>query len=113
MSITDTNVIDMIGTSHEGDETVTLAISDHLDWAEEHLKEHLFLIQEKINTYLRFIESGEINEQFPSAKGKKPVIELIGKYALPSSTDWFFSKIKEGLNAAGYEFRFLHQDLTA
>ena len=37
---------------------VRLIISDHLDWTEE--GEHLLLLQSKLNSYLAFVESGEI-----------------------------------------------------
>ncbi|WP_407059149.1 DUF6572 domain-containing protein [Ralstonia syzygii subsp. celebesensis] len=38
----------------------------------ENSEEHLLLLQEKINCYLRFIESGEIYNSFPSAEGRSP-----------------------------------------
>lgn len=39
---------------------------------------HLF--EEKINTHLAFIESGQIYESYPKAEGKELVIRIIRKY---------------------------------
>lgn len=54
-------------------------ISDHLDWDDE--LEHIHALQEKINAYLRFVESGEILGKYPQAAGKTPVIRA------PKNTD--------------------------
>jgi hypothetical protein len=51
-----------------------LVISDHLDWTEQ--GEHLLLLQSKLNSYLAFIESGEIYGKLPKAIGKKLLFRL-------------------------------------
>ncbi|WP_374762261.1 DUF6572 domain-containing protein [Massilia scottii] len=58
---------------------VVLNITDHLPF--EGHNDHLFVLQEKINTYLSFVESGEILESFPTAKSRSVVIKVICKYA--------------------------------
>ena len=108
MSITEPDKIDMMGIPIIDDGTVILGMTDHLEWFEDDMdsvKEHLLLIQEKINAYLRFIESGEIDEQFPSAKGRVPIIRLMSKYASPPSTDDFFTEVKRILETAGCKFQ--------
>jgi hypothetical protein len=67
MSVDQKDVVDALSRSHDGSE-VTLTISDHLDWSQP--LEHVFTLQEKINSYLAFIESGQVLETFPDAKGK-------------------------------------------
>ena len=76
MSVEQTNVVDFISTSKDGHEVI-LTVSDHLEWDAEN--KHLFLLQEKLNSYLRFIESGEIFDTYPNAKGKRIAIQI---YAL-------------------------------
>ena len=76
MSVIDTNVIDMIGTTSEG--VVTLTISDHLDWDE--IEEHLLSLQQKINTYIEFIESGNVYDILPLSKDKPKAIRVYFKY---------------------------------
>jgi hypothetical protein len=46
---------------------IILFICDHLPWSEDHQEtlEHMYLLQEKLNKYIGFIESGEINARYP------------------------------------------------
>ncbi len=104
MSIEQTKVIDFIGTDNKTG-NINLGISDHLDWKDPK-NEHLLILQEKINTYLAFIESGQLYQEYPSAKGKKIIIRIIGKYPLNSEAEKFY-KISSGIVAeAGFELRF-------
>jgi hypothetical protein len=102
MSVEQEDVIDAIGIDQAG--MVTLAISDHLDWSEEN--EHLVLLQNKINTYLRFLESGEILENYPQAKGKPCSIEIVGKHDLCEPAQAFLQQAKLVLDDAGFGLRF-------
>ena len=79
MGIENSRVIDAI--SIDLNRNVVLTISDHLEW--DLRNEHILLLQDKINAYLAFIEEGELYEQYPNAKGRKVVIQLVTKY-LPS-----------------------------
>ena len=54
--ILEPTVLDGVGFSEDG-QTEALAIFDHLDWEDE--KEHLLLLQNKINHYLVFIQGGQ------------------------------------------------------
>lgn len=56
MSIIDKDKIDSIGINKDNGKVI-LEISDHLDWSCEY--EHLVMLQDKINSYLSFIESGD------------------------------------------------------
>lgn len=44
---------------------LVLMIADHLDWENE--LQHLSLLQDKINAYVSFIESGKIYSVYPDA----------------------------------------------
>ncbi|WP_261334802.1 DUF6572 domain-containing protein [Rhizobium leguminosarum] len=81
MSLDQTNVVDAIGVDDATGELV-LTITDHLEWTGSD-KEHLLLLQEKLNTYLGFVESGEMLETYPDAKGRAVLIDVVCKY-LPS-----------------------------
>ena len=81
MTVEQTDMIDLIGVDQETGEVV-LTITDPMPW-EDQVEDHLFLLQEKINTYLGFIESGDILEEFPEAAGRDPVITIVGKFSLP------------------------------
>lgn len=97
----DTIVIDFISTNKDTKD-VTLTIADAYDWKDE--AEHLFLMQDKIHTYLAFIETGQSYEIYPNAKGQKIVIALFAKCSLPEIAVAFLEKVNEFVTNAGYEF---------
>lgn len=106
MSISETNVVDFIGVDPEK-KVARLAISDHLGWdTPEDEKEHLWLLQEKLNAYLRFIESGELYQNYPDARGAKCEIELVAKYPLSVSGVRFFEQIKPIVQTAGFDLLY-------
>jgi hypothetical protein len=107
MSVDQTDVIDSIGIDSAKNEAL-LIISDHLEWGrdENFDKEHMYLLQEKVNAYLRFIESGEIYEAYPKSRNKALVIRLIGKYDMCESAMIFFKGIEEALAKAGHKITF-------
>src|SRR5262245_34166060 len=106
MSIDQTDVVDFI-VENPGTDEISLAISDHLPWDED-AKMHMFLLQEKVNTYLRFMESGEIYEAYPAAKGRSLIIEVVGKYQMTREAEAFFKRVVDALHNAGYKIWFRH-----
>jgi hypothetical protein len=101
MTIEQTDKIDFVSVSDAGE--LTLSISDHLDW--EDSGRHLVLLQDKLNAYLRFIESGELGEKFPHAVGKPIIINLVAKFDLSKQGSSLIAQAREVLSAAGYELR--------
>jgi hypothetical protein len=79
MSLDQTNVIDAIGTEHDG--TVVLSIIDGLDWSDP--EDHLAALQDKLNTYLGFVEAGELFIEYPSAENHHARIELVSRLPIP------------------------------
>jgi hypothetical protein len=101
MALDQTDVIDFISGNKDSKEIV-LYITDHYEWGEED-ERHLLLLQDKINVYLGYIESGEILEKFPYANDKKKVIKVIGKFELTQIAKDFFKKGAEIIRNAGYD----------
>lgn len=68
MTVAQTGVVDWLGiekvTGH-----VSLSVVDDLDWSDE--QNHLLLLQEELNTYLAFIESGEVFERLVEEVGRR------------------------------------------
>ncbi|HIP76484.1 MAG TPA: hypothetical protein EYH12_05050 [Psychromonas hadalis] len=103
MSVVETDKIDAIGVDKEG-QRVFLSIIDSLVWDAENV--HLFTLQEKINSYLFFIESGELNKAFPDADSFSLVIELVLRYAPSDEAITFFDKTIQILLDKGVIFTF-------
>lgn len=107
MSIEEKNKIDVISINKE--EMLVLTISDHLEWDDEN--EHLLLLQEKINSYLDFIENGQLAESYPDKAYKKIMIQIVFKYQPNKTAEDFLEKASEAIIGIGYGFNFyqLHQ----
>jgi hypothetical protein len=102
MSVEELKVVDIISTTREG--RVVLTISDHLDWKET--RDHLLILQEKINSYLAFLESGEIFEKYPDAKNRGLGIKIVFTYQPTSEANFFLRKAKAIVEEAGFGFGF-------
>jgi hypothetical protein len=104
MSIEQTNVIDFASIDRASG-NLHLTISDHLPW-DHNEGNHLILLQNKLNAYLRFIESGEVFEKLPDAKGRSIVINLVGKFSLSQKADRFFELARSRIEEAGFRLQF-------
>jgi hypothetical protein len=102
MSIENSNVIDFCSIDKQGN--VVLTISDHLSW--DDTKQHLLFLQSKINAYLHTIESGELLENYPAARDKNVVINLVMQYWPSPAGHQYLEKAKAFLNERGYDFYY-------
>lgn len=103
MSVEETKIIDLIGVDKESGQVI-LSISDHLEWKTS--DEHLLLLQEKINSYLRFIESGEINESYPDALNRHAIIRICAMHEPDKKGLHFLAEVKKIVEGAGFGFEF-------
>lgn len=99
MTVEQISVIDAIGTNTSTG-AVHLTVSDHLEWNQEHIA----TLQEKLNSYLAFVESGEINSAYPNAVGRKIVIDLVLKHRPNKEATSFLSKVGEIIESSGLSF---------
>jgi hypothetical protein len=103
MTVQKSKLVDAIGVDNMTG-FVTLFIFDDLEWEKE--EEHLLLIQEKLNVYLHFIESGEVYNAYSQAANKDIEIKIHFKYQFPDSCIYFFEQVKEIIVDSGYHFNY-------
>jgi hypothetical protein len=107
MSIDQADKIDFVNIEYKtGD--VLLSISDHLSWDEDE-GEHLLMLQTKLNTYLAFIEGGQMYRQIPETMGRRIVINLVGKFPRSEEASKFFRLASQAIHDAGFSLRFQHE----
>ncbi len=99
MAVDNPNIIDVIGTDQTTGEVV-LTISDHLEWDDRN--EHLLILQEKINRYIGFIETGELREKYPEAEGQPIRVDVVYKYPPGEDGDRFLRLASETFEKAGW-----------
>jgi hypothetical protein len=78
MSIVEGDKIDMVLTDKEKKYSI-LVIADHLDWQEDE-GEHLVLLQNKLNAYIHFLESGQFEQNRPDLAGLPVAIRIAAKF---------------------------------
>jgi hypothetical protein len=111
MSVDQKDTIDFLSRSRvTGD--VTLTISDHLAWDQP--REHIFILQEKINFYLAYIESGQILEACAEADDSRIIIQVMFRCAPPDGeVTRFLATAREKIAAIGYHFTHFVPDLES
>lgn len=90
MSVIETDKIDGVGKGEEKGELMLL-ITDHLDWKNE--QEHLMTLQNKINSYLGFIESKQYEEIYPNDSFEEYVIEIHFKNGISENCFHFLDAV--------------------
>ena len=103
MTLEQTQLIDVIGTDRQTGK-VHLTISDHLPWDPDN--QHLFVLQQKLNTYLAFIEGGEVYSSYPDAKSRDFVIKIVLRYRPDGEGVRFLELAKQTVENAAIEFHF-------
>jgi len=103
MSVEKTKEVDSIGVDNTTG-YVTLAIFDSIDWKDE--EGHLLLLQEKLNAYLSFLESGEVYNAYENAKGREFEIKIHFKYGIPQKGQEFLNNVSETMTNAGFHFNY-------
>jgi len=104
MAIEKTDVVDAVGIEKSSGDVV-LTIADFQDW-ESSETQHLQMLQEKLNAYQRFIESGQLLEAYPSAKGRRLVINIVGRCEPSAKAMRLLAIARQSFEAAGIGFRF-------
>jgi hypothetical protein len=69
MSNDQTNSVDF-ATVDEASGDLWLTISDHLPWDQDE-GSHLTFLQNKLNLYLRFVETGEVFKKYPMPRSAR------------------------------------------
>lgn len=77
MSVDRPDVVDAVGIDRVSGEVV-LTIADPLEWDES--GDHVLLLQEKVNRYFGFIESGELLQRYPDAADRPVRIDVCCRY---------------------------------
>lgn len=87
-----TNKVDLIA-SHEKMKEITLyLVAEVGEWDKKNI---LFDLQEKINAYAEYIDSGEIWISYPKLKEYKPIILVKSVDSIPEDAIVFLKRAKE------------------
>ena len=96
MAVDKDRLIDMMSfDTNNGD--VVLTISDHLEWSDTVL--HQQTLQAKFNTYIAFVESGEMFELYPQSKNRRVSIRLVYKHKPDQNGRLFIERARKVISS--------------
>ena len=98
MAVADPKVVDAVGTDINTDEVV-LSLIDANEWGE---RAHLLALQEKLNAYFAFIETGQLLEEYPNARGRAIRIDVICRFEPDDNARSFLAKARATAQSANW-----------
>lgn len=94
--------VDVVTMSADGS-TIILSLVETRTW--DSTGQHLIDLQAKVNAYLDFVETGQLVERYPEAKGKKVLFRLHSVEAPDKRTSEFIELVRrEYLTPRSIEF---------
>jgi hypothetical protein len=106
MSIEQQNTIDLVVPDPKTGKTV-LVLYDFFEWYDDKDDgEHLLMLQEKMNTYLAFVEGGQLYRDWPEAVGGKIEFLVLAFYPLGVQAKRFYELATKTITDAGFSLRF-------
>lgn len=100
MSVSEADKVDIVA-SRPGSPCVVLVVADHLPW--DDLAGHMTTLQAKLNTYIDFIESGQVRrlKEPPIPPNPELLIRIAMRHAPPPGAQEFFTKAAAVLASIG------------
>jgi hypothetical protein len=106
MALQKTRVIDRVGVE-AGSGHVVLTVVDEMDWSDDQL--HLLALQQKLNTYLSFVERGEVFRRLarsggPTLPRTTPVkVGIVARHPFPPYAMAFLEYARHVFESSGME----------
>lgn len=97
------NIIDIVAFD-EKTEKVNLIIMDDQMW--EDPRDHIDKIQEKVLSYVAFIESGALVKKYPSVAEKAIVIKVVFEHSPCEEGIRFINEVIDILSDTGYVLEY-------
>jgi len=99
MTVEQTDVVDFVGVNR-ADGRVVLTVSDHLPWDDD---DHVLTLQDKLNAYIRFVESGQLLKEHPAVAERAVQIHIVCKYPPSEVGVQFLEMARRKLEAVGID----------
>ena len=75
-----------------------MLITDDIDWSEEY--EHLLILQEKVNNYIAFCESGQYRQNY-DVEITHAIIEIHFKFDITENAEKFLNQVQNQISELG------------
>ena len=94
MAVTDVNVIDGIAFDDDN-KTLIMEIYDHLHFEGKFEFDHIVILQDKLNTYLWYIESKQYADIYPDKQFDNFVINIHFRYEITENCKKYINDMDE------------------
>lgn len=112
MSVADVNVVDGIAFD-ENDKLLIMEIYDHLDFKDGFEFDHISILQDKLNTYMWYIESKQYNDIYPDKQFDNFVINIHFLCDITANCKKFIDVANQKLSAENPNIRIVSYLKTA
>ncbi|WP_263410092.1 DUF6572 domain-containing protein [Terriglobus tenax] len=99
MAVDEPNKVDQVSVTEDG--AYVLTIKDHWDWVVDF--DHVQVLEDKLNAYLGFIESGEMAEHYPASQQLPTEIDIHFEFAPSELGLQFLEAAKQTIESGGYK----------
>lgn len=101
MPVDQSATVDLLSFEEESGDVI-LTVSDHLDWQDS--TAHQQILQAKLNTYLAFVEGGQLLAEKPEATGRRITFAVVLKFPPDRDGQAFLERAAEVIRLAGFAF---------
>ncbi len=109
MAITEKDVIDSVAYENN---YLLLQLYDHLDFDEEFEKVHLLMLQDKLNTYIWYIDSKQYEDTYPQRRFDCFIIRVFFMFEPTELSIRFISHVNERLSDTGIKVEYVVDNKT-
>ena len=106
MAVTDTDVVDGIAFD-DADKTLIMEIYDHLDFEGKFEFDHISILQDKLNTYLWYIDSGQYEDIYPQKDFDRFLINIHFLHDITDNCIKFIDVCNQKLSASASKIRIV------
>ncbi len=86
------------------DNEIVLEILDYLNWEQDFLEEHWKILTAKIDSYVGYLYSGQLDEKY---KNRIYCIKVVFTHEGPEVAEKYLKKFKELLKEYGYNMAWM------
>ena len=104
MAITDKDVVDSVAYE---DDLLFLHMYDHLDFDGEFEKDHMLMLQDKLNTYIWYIDSKQYQATYSSKNFKQFLIKIIFMFEPSGLCKKFIAHVNVRLSSSNIKLEYV------
>ena len=104
MAITDKDVVDSVAYE---DDLLLLQMYDHLDFEGEFEKDHMLMLQDKLNTYIWYIDSNQYQATYSGKNFEQFLIKIFFMFEPSDLCEKFIAHVNSRLSSSNITVEYV------